>query len=727
LEFKTGCGTHLKLSAARTAIENKDRGKMMKGFVKREKFVTFSILAVTMTAALFVTACGSSSSGGSKPPVVGGITVYPDSATISENSTAQFTAYSGAMVLAPTWNVVSGTGTISGAGLFSAPGTTETDTIQAVSGSNASPQITINVVATQPVAVSPAAVAVPAGATQQFTSPAGCASTTWSVTSNLSANPGTITNGATNCGLYTAPLSPPPPGTVTITAMSGGNSGTSTVTILFSNASLNSLANGANTQPYAISYSAHNGSSFLFVAGSFIADGNGNITGGTEDINTSGATGPTSTSISPSTYTVGPDGRTTANITTGQGTGVVWQFVLTSNQHALTIRFDKSASGSGTIDQQNPEQFGEAFALGNYAFGLSGVDGKGHRTGTAGRVFANGNDTFPMGSGILDLNDSGATTTPTNVTDSELQGGFTTPDPSTGRGTLTLNCPSFEDVLGANTGIPGTLNFVYYVVDNTHLKVVESDSVAALGGDFYAAPATTVNMSGNQAFTVEGVDTRGHRYGMGGAFGSSGTGVLDLNDDGTLTSPPTSGTNVSSASPSVNANTGQIELAINLTSGTDYQFAAYLFNYTTASGLPSTGAFLLETDSNVGVGSGISYTQTGAAVPQGSFGLNLTGVGLNDGGEQDIEGQVTTASAGTVTGTVDINDVANSGNLISGEPLTSASAIAIVGIDGRGNPLTLANKFETNVLSYYVVDANTILLVEMDPLRVMTGTMALQF
>ncbi len=701
---------------------------MMKSFVKREKFVTFSVFAAAVATALLLTACGSSSGGSNpKPPVVGGITVYPGTATISENSTAQFTAYSGAMVLAPTWNVVSGTGTISSTGLFTAPGSTETDTIQAVSGSNASPPITINIVATQPVAVSPAAVAVPAGATQQFTSPAGCTSTTWSVTSNLSANPGTITNGLANCGLYTAPLSPPPPGTVTITAMSGGNSGTSTVTILFSNASLNSLANAANPQPYAISYSAHNGSSFMFVTGSFVADGNGNITGGTEDTNTSGATGPTSTSISPSTYTVGPDGRTTANITTGQGTGVVWQFVLTSNQHALMIRFDKSASGSGTIDQQNPEQFGEAFALGNYAFGLSGVDGKGHRTGTAGRVFANGNDTFPMGSGILDLNDSGATTTPTNITDTELQGGFTTPDPSTGRGTLTLNCPSFEDVLGANSGIPGTLNFVYYVVDNTHLKVVESDSVAALGGDFYTAPATTVNMSGNQAFTVEGVDTSGHTYGMGGAFGSSGTGVFDLNDDGTLTSPPTSGTNISSASPSVDASTGQIELAINLASGTDYQFAAYLFNYTTASGLPSTGAFLLETDSNVGVGSGVAYTQTGAAVPQGSFAMNLTGVGLNDGGEQDIEGQVTTASAGAVTGTVDINDVANSGNLIPGEPLTSASAIAIVGIDGRGNPLTLANQFETNVLSYYVVDANTILLVEMDPLRVMTGTMALQF
>ena len=705
---------------------------MMKGSVRRGKLMTFAVLTGAMAAALLLTACGSSSGGGSKPPVVGGITVYPGSATISENSTAQFTAYSGAMVLAPMWNVVSGTGTISSAGLFTAPGTTETDTIQAVSGSNASPPITINVVATQPVAVSPAAVAVPAGATQQFTSPGGCASTTWSVTSNLSANPGTITNGTTSCGLYTAPLSPPPPGTVTITAISGGNSGTSTVTILFSNASLNSLADAANPQPYAISYSAHNGSSFLIVAGSFVADGNGNITGGTEDINTSGSTGPTSTSISPSTYTVGPDGRTTANITTGQGTGVVWQFALTSNQHALMIRFDKSASGSGTIDQQNPEEFGEAFALGNYAFGLSGVDGHGHTTGTAGRVFANGNDTFPMGSGILDLNDSGATMTPTNVTDSELQGGFTAADPSTGRGTLTLNCPSFEGVLGANSGIPGTLNFVYYVVDNTHLKVVENDSVAVLGGDFYTAPATTVNMSGNQAFTVAGVDTSGHPYGMGGAFGSSGTGVLDLNDDGTLTSPPTNGsggtsTNISAASPSVNANTGQIELAINLTDGTDYQFAAYLFNYTTASGLTSTAAFLLETDSHVGVGTGVAYTQTGSAVPQGTFALNLTGVVLNGGGEQDIEGQVTTASAGAVTGTVDINDVAASGNLVSGEPLTSASAIATVGIDGRGNPLTLANQYQTNTLSYFVVDVNTILLVEMDSRRVMTGTMALQF
>src|SRR5580704_11802761 len=183
---------------------------------RRGKIGPSAALIAAMVAIVLLGACGSGSGGGTKPPVVGGITVYPGSATISQNATAQFTAYSGPAIVSATWS-----------GLFTAPGTSETDTIQAVSGSNASPAITINVLATQPVAVTPAAVAVPAGATQQFTTTAGCASTTWSVTASALANPGTITNGATNCGLYTAPLSPPRSGAVTVTAMSGGSSGTS--------------------------------------------------------------------------------------------------------------------------------------------------------------------------------------------------------------------------------------------------------------------------------------------------------------------------------------------------------------------------------------------------------------------------------------------------------------------------------------------------------------------
>src|ERR1700693_1347042 len=168
----------------------------MRKFVMRKKFGLWAVLTANLTAVLLLSACGSGTGGGgSKPPVVGGITVYPGSANISENSTAQFTAYTGATVVSPTWNVLSGTGTISSSGLFTAPGSEETDTIQAVSGSNASPPITINVVATQPVAVSPGAVAVPACSTQQFTSAASCASTTWSVVPAGTSTPGSITNG----------------------------------------------------------------------------------------------------------------------------------------------------------------------------------------------------------------------------------------------------------------------------------------------------------------------------------------------------------------------------------------------------------------------------------------------------------------------------------------------------------------------------------------------------
>ena len=84
--------------------------------------------------------------------------VYPGSATIPESanggqpSIAQFTAYSGATITSATWSVLSGTGTITAGGVFTAAGAPETDTIQAVSGSNASPPITINVVASQPIA-----------------------------------------------------------------------------------------------------------------------------------------------------------------------------------------------------------------------------------------------------------------------------------------------------------------------------------------------------------------------------------------------------------------------------------------------------------------------------------------------------------------------------------------------------------------------------------------------
>ena len=704
------------------------------------KFRRFSIASVAIAGALLLSACGSNSSGsggggGGGKPTVGGLAVYPGSATIPESvsggqpSIAQFTAYSGSAVTSATWSVLSGTGTITSSGVFTAPSAVETDTIQAVSGSNASARITINVVASsRSVIVSPAAAAVAAGATLQFTSSAGCAGTIWQANLNgNSGNPGSITNGA-SCGLYTAPPSPPASGTVTISAFSGGSSGTSTVTIVFSNASLNSLVNQANPRPYAFSYLGDDKSGFLSVAGTFAADGNGNITGGTEDINSGFAAPVTSTFAAGSTYTVGPDGRTTANLNVGGSTEVL-QFALITNQHALMIRFDAAATGSGTVDMQDPTQFSAPFSLGAYAFSLSGLDKKGAHLGMDGRVVANTENTFPLNNGIVDVNDGG-----TSLTDMQLQGGFSVADPATGRGTLSLNCPTFDTDFGANNGgTNGTLNFVYYIVDSTHVKVLEGDSNTLLAGDFFGAPASTANMTGSQVFVVSGSDNTGSPFGMGGAFQVASIGVLDINDAGSLTSPVTNSSNVttpnitSTSASLTNGDTGRISLTLTLSSTKNFEFVAYLFNYIAADGSPSTAAVLLETDTNVHVGTGVAYAQTGATTPQGSFALNLTGSELSSAGEQDIEGQMSAGNVGSLSGTLDINNIANSGKVISGVPLTSGSTVPTSGLNGRGNPLILAEGFQTDTLSYYVIDDSTALVLEMDASRVMTGKIARQF
>jgi hypothetical protein len=65
--------------------------------------------------------------------------------------------------------------------------------------------------------------------------------------------------------------------------------------------------------------------------------------------------------------------------------------------------------------------------------------------------------------------------------------------------------------------------------------------------------------------------------------------------------------------------------------------------------------------------------------------------------------------------------------VVSGQALASISTMPTVGLNGRGNPLVLSEPLQSNTLSYFVVDDNTALLLEMDSSRVMTGTIARQF
>ena len=99
----------------------------------------------------------------------------------------------------------------------------------------------------------------------------------WTLSSSSGGNLGTIDT----TGLYTAPAFPPPGAAVTVTATATASDGTVvntnvSVTIVYSDHSLSG--------PYAFSYQGNDTSGLLAVAGSFVADGNGRIVSGVEDV-----------------------------------------------------------------------------------------------------------------------------------------------------------------------------------------------------------------------------------------------------------------------------------------------------------------------------------------------------------------------------------------------------------------------------------------------------------
>ena len=89
-------------------------------------------------------------------------------------------------------------------------------------------------------------------------------------------------------GLYTAPPNPPAGNMITITATSGTQTATATLSVVFSDHSL--------TGPFTFSYSGNDQNGFLAVAGSFQADGAGHIVSGVEDVDNFG-TGPSTQSF----------------------------------------------------------------------------------------------------------------------------------------------------------------------------------------------------------------------------------------------------------------------------------------------------------------------------------------------------------------------------------------------------------------------------------------------
>ena len=655
------------------------------------------VLLVFMLLSLLV-ACG-----GGKASVT--ITVSPTTATVYTAQNQQFAAtITNGTNNTATWEVngvVGGNsviGYIDGTGLYTAPAAVPnpaTVTITAVStdDNSKSATATVTVQLGANLSISPSSLTMNAGAQQTFTVTSNGTAAPSGVTFSLSckgSSPGAC-GSVTTDGVYTAPSSPPPGGgNVILTAsLTQGSASFSTSAVI----TVTGSSEGTSGQ-YAFEMRGTNNGNSYHAAGSFTLDGNGNITGGSEDINNQGTV--STVNITGGIYTYSPStGRLSAVVATSAG-NVNWYMVFNNPSQGFIEYAGFAISASGTVSLQSPTQFTLGAVTGNYAFQLAGLDtGSSQHLAEAGAFTADGSGN--LSAGLLDANVAGTLTSNQAVT-----GTLTTPSSSTGRGTMTIA-----------SGF-GTQTFAYYVVDATQFKLVEIDGAHAISGDAVqqtGSPYATGDIHGTLAMVMSG--TSGTTVlGIGGNVPlSSGTivgGSIDRNSGGIFTG----GQTISGGSYSVtDATTGRTQVTINLSSGSSIPIVLYpqsdtVFNLLdVAGGEVASGKALVAsagTDSN--------------ATLQGNYSAHFAGdVGSTP---EDIVGELIANGGGVFTGTLDITNGGTNTVLQS-----SPYSVGTTSTTTLKSPFANFNSVGFNL---YIVDSNETLILENDTKGALTGVMQLQ-
>jgi hypothetical protein len=428
---------------------------------------------------------------------------------------------------------------------------------------------------------------------------------------------------------------------------------------------------------------------FFSVGGTFQANGAGVITAGTEDINSPG-TGTLMNNVPiTGTYVVLADGRTTATITSAAGNFVL-DFVLLSNQHGLAMRFNNSATATGSVDLQDSSAFSATVLQGSFAFSLYGGDHAGNFETTAGAFTTlDVTNTDAIQVGVQDFNDNGVLSV-----NRSLSGSFT--NPVTGRGTVTL------------TTNVAALNFVYYVVDANHLLLIETDTTPVLAGNAFRQSGTTIS-AGALVLTLSGVSAS-QTFAAGAILNADAsnniltTSTEDANKGGAFTQNiPISGTY------SVLLN-GRGTITLSGSTGLNN-----LVFY------PTTAGFLIISVDASAVAIGTAFTQQIAnpsvSSLSGRYGFSLAG--SNTAGTVDGIAQFTADGKGNIAGNLDEN---SAGSLGSNMALTGTYTLAA---NGRGTA-KLNSSAGTMNLILYMVDASDFIYLQSDTGQVATGRIQTQ-
>jgi hypothetical protein len=476
---------------------------------------------------------------------------------------------------------------------------------------------------------------------------------------------------------------------------------------------------------------------FFAVAGALTASPSSGSTtagtlSGTIDVNDpqlaaaiGGSTSPVQTAVSVTgNYNVTADGRGSGTLAFsfgGANTQFGIDFVLTTSSHGLITRFDTNGTGSGTIDAQTSGVTQSALS-GSYSFALNGVDDSGNPLGSVGTVSLGSSG--GVTSGQQDFNDNGNSTNLAALPIATSSGVFV-PVSGAAAGTATLSNSS---------SLFPSLNFDVWIIDSTHLKLIETDGAAVLAGDAYVSTGQSFP-SGNLAYTMYGFDDdEDGPLAIGGlvttSSGSVTSGLQNWNDAGNPGNGAPSGSYATSGGRTALSLSGFFNGGWGQSSETEtgtYTFAAYPYSY----GTGGTGAVLLEVDSLGGVSAGTAYLQSSTSFASGQgYGLNLSGENESSEGEVDMIAEFTVTSSSDITGLYDANF---SGSIVPDYNLnTDNNASYTVNSNGQGtltfpslqNPSS--DPLPALSLTFYTVDGTNVAFIETDSDQVAAGSFQLQ-
>jgi len=571
------------------------------------------------------------------------------------------------------------------------------------------------------VTIAPGAAAVTVNA-EVFNDPS-VAGVTFKITANgMGCQPacGTLTNASKFAVQYTPPPSIPgsPNNKPTITATSVADTAEFDTDAFTIQASVSNVA--LMKGQYQFLVTGFDKSGFpLSIAGSFAADGAGDITGGEMDVNDDGAIGGNSSTLMGS-YTL--DGNLRGIITF---TNAVTQL---ANPPAFSFTVDSTGSSGDLISLDTNELALSGFLQiqqsvppvpappgappGGYVFRVASDDPE--RSAGVGRFTVQADGT--ISNGLIDTAD----VVNGNDLSDELMTGMSTAADSDGRGTLTLT---------PNSG--GAVKFAYYEVTPNKIYLLEIDPGAAGTVSVFGGEARTQTVpfagsadNGTSAFGLLGgdfVEVNGAPFAVSSATigqivinGASATVTSDLNDSSVVGTSVVSDGNVA-----FDLTTGRG--TITFPDGFSRDFVDSVVFYLDATGegvMMDTTATTASTFNEALVGDFLP--QTGAPFGNSSINGNLIGVGLISSDPTDLPSIVTELTANDST-----QSIAGLADAVFADsaPLTnqpiSASYSDINSTTGRGLALVTGGAFSpTNAAnshaSFYLVGPNQFFLIGID-------------